>query len=77
MLVLPVAGSVVQKDVSVVYELRSHLRQGYVGKMRTAENYAAFWSDFWFQLPEALAVSPHLSVAMEVGMLGIMHRMEQ
>ena len=38
MIVVPVAGSVVQKDVSVVYELRSHLRQGYVGKMRNAEN---------------------------------------
>ena len=77
MIVVPVAGSVVQEDVWVVYELRSHLRQGYVGKMRTAENYAAFWSDFWFQLPEVLAVSPHLSVATEVGMPGTMHRMEQ
>jgi len=78
MIVLPVvlllAGSVIQEGVSVVYELRSHLRQGYVGKMRPAENYTAFWSDFWFRLPEVLAVSPHLSVATtEVGLPGIMH----
>jgi hypothetical protein len=72
--VLLLVGSVVQEGVSVVYELRSHLRQGYVGKMSTVENYKAFWSDFWFQLPEVLAVSPDLSVATtEVGMPGIMH----
>lgn len=67
-------GSVSREGVSVIHELRSHLRLGYVGEMSVLRNYDLFWADFWYALPEILDVSPELSVATtEVGLPGVMH----
>jgi hypothetical protein len=72
-IVIVLTASTFPQAVSVVNELRFHIRQGFVGQLEVEETYKQFWSDFWYRLPEITLVAPDLVIATtEVGLPGIL-----
>jgi hypothetical protein len=72
-IVVVLAASTLPQAVSVLNELRFHVREGFVGQLEVDKTYKQFWSDFWYRLPEVTSVSPDLVIATtEVGLPGIL-----